>query len=140
MSNKRIEHIGIVQSVDAQGILIRMERIASCAACQAKSACSIANDEDKTLLLPTPPFQLFTVGETVNVVMRSSQAWHAVWLAYVCPLLVLVGSLLGLFSLGLSEFIVGISALAITVVYYFILYLFRHKISKEFSFAIEKIV
>ncbi|MGL4364738.1 MAG: SoxR reducing system RseC family protein [Bacteroidales bacterium] len=139
MRNKRIEHCGIVKEINLQGVLVQIERTVSCASCHAKDACSISDVENKTILLPHPSFQLFTVGEKVNVIMRKSQGFRAVFLAYVVPLILLVGCLLILFSLQLSDLIIGILALGIVALYYFALYFFRHQLSKEFTFAIEKL-
>jgi sigma-E factor negative regulatory protein RseC len=135
---KKISHLGIVQSIDAKGVLVRIESAAACGACHAKGSCTMSGAQEK-LVQVRPGLQLFEVGEQVNVVMRQSLGRKAVMLAYVMPLVVLVASLLLLFSAGVPEGTAGLLSLCILAVFYVALYLFRNKLDKEFSFDIEKI-
>jgi hypothetical protein len=56
----------------------------------------------------------------------------------VIPLIVLMASI-GVFSLcGAGEVLMGIGSLGIVALYYLGVFLFRNKISKIFTFSIEK--
>jgi sigma-E factor negative regulatory protein RseC len=134
----KISHPGVVESVGAEGVLVRMESTSACGACRAKAACGMSEMQEKRVQLPAG-LQLFSVGEAVNVVMRQSLGTKAVMLAYVLPLAALLASLLLLFSLGLPEGAAGLLSLGILALYYLALYLFRSKLNREFSFDIEKL-
>ncbi len=134
---KTISHPGIVESIDANGVLVRIESMSACGICHAKSACSMADMQEKIIQVH-PELQQFEVGEPVNVVMKQSLGRRAVMLAYILPLIVLVASLLILFSAGLPEGAAGLLSLGILALYYLALYLFRNKLDKEFNFELEK--
>jgi len=137
MANK-ISHLGVVQSIDANGVLVRIEGVSACGACHAKGSCAVSDTQEK-LVQVRPGLRLFEVGEQVNVVMKQSLGSKAVTLSYVMPLLVLVVSLLVLVSAGVPDGTAGLLSLCILAAFYAVLYLFRSKLDKEFSFDIEKI-
>jgi len=134
---KTVSHLGVVESIDANGVLVRIESAAACGACHAKAGCAMSGAQEK-LIQVRPSLQQFEVGEEVNVVMKQSLGTRAVMLAYVLPLVVLVASLLILFSVGLPEGIAGLLSLGILAAFYATLYFFRSKLDKEFNFNIEK--
>jgi sigma-E factor negative regulatory protein RseC len=134
---KTVSHIGVVESIDANGVLVRIESAAACGTCHAKAGCAMSGVQEK-LIQVRPGLQPLEVGEEVNVVMRQSLGTKAVMLAYVLPLVVLVASLLILFSVGLPEGVAGLLSLVMLAAFYVVLYLFRSKLDKEFSFNIEK--
>ncbi len=136
MSNK-ISHPGVVEQIDEHGVLVRIESVSACGTCHAKGACSMADVQDKMIQV-MPGLQQFEVGEPVNVVMNQSLGRRAVMLAYVLPLVVLVASLLILFSAGLPEGAAGLISLGILALYYIALYFFRNRLDKEFNFTLEK--
>ena len=141
MARERIEHKGKVVSVDKDYISVEILNKSACAACHAKGVCGASDQAVKVVEIAQDILTLtedYQVGETVNVVMASSMGTQAVWLAYVVPLIVLMASI-GVFSLcGAGELLMGLGSLGIVAVYYLFVYLFRNKISKIFTFSIEK--
>jgi sigma-E factor negative regulatory protein RseC len=135
---KKISHLGVVESIDQSGVLVRIESTSACGACHAKSACGMSEAQEKMVQVRAG-LQPFEVGETVNVVMNQSLGQKAVVLAYVLPLVVLVASLLALTSAGVSAGAAGLLSLGTLAVFYIVLYLFRSRLDKEFNFDIEKI-
>lgn len=141
MARERIEHEGKVVSVDKDYIAVEILNKSACAACHAKGVCGASDQAVKVVEIAQDILTLtedYQVGETVNLVMASSMGTQAVWLAYVVPLIVLMASI-GVFSLcGAGELLMGLGSLGIVAVYYLFVYLFRNKISKIFTFSIEK--
>jgi sigma-E factor negative regulatory protein RseC len=63
--------------------------------------------------------------------------FQALFLGYVMPFLAMLIVLIALTSMNISEIRAGLASLAILVPYYFILYLFKDRISNHFTFEIE---
>ena len=142
MAKERIEHEGKVMSVDKDYIAVEILNKSACAACHAKGVCG-ASDQSVKVVEVAQDIQTLTedyqVGETVNIVMAPSMGTQAIWLAYVVPLMVLMASV-GVFSLcGAGELLMGLDSLGILALYYLIVFLCRNKISKIFTFSIEKL-
>ena len=138
---ERIEHEGKVVSVDKDYIGVEIVNKSACAACHAKGVCGASDASIKVVEVAqdiTTLTEEYQVGETVNVVMRESMGTQAVWLAYVVPLMVLMAAILVFWLCQASELVMGLGALGILALYYIILYFFRNKISKIFTFSIEK--
>lgn len=142
MAKERIEHEGKVVSVDKDYIAVEILNKSACAACHAKGVCG-ASDQSVKVVEVAQDIQTLTedyqVGETVNIVMAPSMGTQAIWLAYVVPLMVLMASV-GVFSLcGAGELLMGLGSLGLLALYYLIVFLCRNKISKIFTFSIEKL-
>ena len=138
---ERIEHEGKVVSVDKDYIGVEIVNKSACAACHAKGVCGASDASIKVVEVAqdiTTLTEDYQVGETVNVVMRSSMGTQAVWLAYVVPLMVLMAAILVFWLCQASELVMGLGALGILALYYVGLFFFRNKISKIFTFTIDK--
>ncbi|MFC2152872.1 SoxR reducing system RseC family protein, partial [Bacteroidota bacterium] len=61
------------------------------------------------------------------------------FLGYVLPFILVLSLLIVLTTITENEAVAGISALAILVPYYLILFLLKDKIRKKFTFTINKI-
>lgn len=71
------------------------------------------------------------------VKMEESLGHKAVLMGYVLPLIVLVGSIVLFLSFFKNEGLAALLSILMLVPYYFILYLFRKRLRKEFRFRIE---
>ena len=142
MAKERIEHEGKVVSVDKDYIAVEILNKSACAACHAKGVCGASDQSIKVVEVAQDIQTLsedYQVGETVNIVMAPSMGTQAIWLAYVVPLMVLMASV-GVFSLcGAGELLMGLGSLGLLALYYLIVFLCRNKISKIFTFSIEKL-
>ena len=141
MAKDRIEHEGTVIAVDKDYVSVEILNKSACASCHAKGVCGASDQAVKVVEVAQDISTLacdFQVGERVNVVMSSSMGVMAVWLCYVVPLIVLLAAIFILSKCGASELAVGLGSLGVVAVYYFGVFLFRNKISKIFTFSIEK--
>ena len=140
-NSSEISHRGRIVSITPEITTVEIVSESACAACHAKGVCGASEESVKVVDVAqdiTTLTEDYQVGETVNVVMSSAMGTQAIWLAYVVPLIVLMASI-GVFSLcGASELLMGLGSLGIVAVYYLFVYLFRNKISKIFTFSIEK--
>lgn len=140
MSSKSnvIEHLGRVEAITANDIRVVIISQSACASCHAKGACTASDVSEKQIVV-SKPFHSYTVGETVKVTMKQSLGYKALFLGYILPLIVLLVSLFVFNGIGFSEGISGLLSLGVLGPYYFILYVFRKRIEKEFYFDIEKL-
>ena len=99
----------------------------------------VGDAESKIVEVDNHGYQFFEIGETVNVILKRSLGFKALWLSYVIPLIILLVLLVSLSGYGVSELIIGLVIILSLAVYYFLIYLFRDKLKKEFIFTIEKL-
>jgi len=74
----------------------------------------------------------------VEVIVEQRMGWKAVVIAYIVPLMVLVGTLAALDMRLENEALAGVIALSVTGVYFIVLRMFRNKLQRQFSFSIRK--
>ena len=78
------------------------------------------------------------IGDTVEVIVEQRMGWKAVVIAYIVPLMVLVGTLAALDMRLENEALAGVIALGVTGVYFIVLRMFRNKLQRQFSFSVRK--
>ena len=88
-------------------------------------------------MLPTDPYATYKVGDEVQVYTKMSMGFKAVWLSYVIPLAVLMALILILTSSGVGEYVSALAAVGAVALYYFVIWLFRNRLSTEFVFYIK---
>jgi len=139
--NNDVSHEGRIVEITADYISVEIINKSACASCHAKSMCAASDESVKIIDVPYTISTLveeYEVGETVNVLLKSSMGLKAVWISYIIPVVVLLILLLSLSTFGLSELYVGLVSIFGVAIYYFIVYLFRNKLSRIFTFSIEK--
>jgi len=80
----------------------------------------------------------FQPGEAVNIVMKESHGMLAVFLAYILPVIIIIGLLVPSVILEWSDLIIALILLGSIAVYYIILYQVRHRLQKKFTFEVYK--
>lgn len=139
MADDKIEHRGVVLSIDTDVISVEILNKSACVSCSSKSSCTLSEIEAKVIQIDNTGYNFYEEGEEVNVILKRSLGFKALWLSYLVPLIILIIILVVSSELGLSEPLTGISILGAIGIYYFFIYLFRNKLKKEFIFTIEKI-
>ena len=138
MASGTIIHPGIIEKISGDKVFVRILSQSACSSCHAKGACTIADIEEKVIEAEMDPSENRKIGEQVMVKMEESLGQKkAVIMGYVLPLFVLVGSIILFLSLLKSEGLAALLSLLMLVPYYFVLYLFRNRLRKNFSFRIE---
>lgn len=131
-----ITHPGIVEQISKDSIFVKILAMSACSSCHAKGMCSIAEVEEKVIEVKKDPKRDLNEGQEVTVAMQKSLGGKAVFLGYILPFLVLMGVLILVLSLTGNEGIAGLSAILILIPYYWLLYIFRDKLKRTFSFKI----
>ncbi len=133
-----IGHIGKVVQITPEVISVEIVSESACASCHASALCSLSSGKVKVVELPTPAFEIYSVGEEVEVLLKASMGHKAVWLAYVVPLVILIATLLLALHLGAGELGAGLACIAAVAVYYMVIYAFRKHLKGEYVFVIRK--
>lgn len=134
-----IEHKGEIIEIGIDYIMVEIISQSACSSCNAKSMCSMSEAESKVVEVENKGYEMFEVGETVNVILRKSLGFKALYISYLIPLLILILILLSLSSFGIGELTTGLSIIIALAIYYIGVYLLRDRFKREFVFTIEKL-
>lgn len=132
-----ISHKGKITRITPQVTTVSILQHAACGECHIAGLCTMAELADKTVDVPTDPYAFYKVGDEVEVLLKASMGFKAVWLCYAIPLVVLLGVVLLLMALGAGEMAAAVSGLGAIGLYYLALYLFRDKLKNEYIFTIK---
>jgi positive regulator of sigma E activity len=138
MMSNMISHPGIVKKITEEGIEVIISAESACGTCSSASSCPASEMKEKMILVKDAKVEV-TPGEHVLVVMHASLGRLAVAVAYLFPLVVMLAVLFLSHGLGFSDGISALSAMAITLVYFLVVWLFRNRLGKTFLFSIEKL-
>jgi sigma-E factor negative regulatory protein RseC len=134
-----IDHQGVVISAEDGFVTVEILNKSACASCHAKSACSLGDVKAKIIEIEYNYNQLYEPGEVVNVKLKKTLGYRALWFSYVIPLVILLVLLVSLTSAGFSEPVTGIAILSGISLYYIIIWLLKDRIKRDFIFMIEKL-
>ena len=137
--SETISHEGVDTKIIDNALEIKILAKSACAACHAKSACTMSDMAEKILTVPKPAGSEFHVMDKVMVTMTVGQGNKAAVLAYLVPFVLLVGVLFAMLGIGLGEGASALIGLAALLPYYFVLYLCRDRLKKGFEYQVERI-
>jgi sigma-E factor negative regulatory protein RseC len=132
-----LEQRGIVESVSDNRITVRIDRGSACGHCSAQGLCNLAESTERIIEV-TNSNEIFSVGEWVHVTMSRSMGNKAILLGYFIPFILLISTLLMLSACGFPDWITGLVSLLTLIPYFIILYIFRDRLRRTFSFSIHK--
>ncbi|HNQ36313.1 MAG TPA: SoxR reducing system RseC family protein [Prolixibacteraceae bacterium] len=131
-----IRHNGVVSAVSGSSVTVTIISQSACSACHARGGCLASDMKQKEIEVPHPGGQ-YVLGQHVTVILRESQGFRALLFGYLLPFLILVGTLVVVLEVTGDELLGGLAALGMLVPYYLLLYFFRERIKKSFSFTID---
>jgi len=97
----------------------------------------MADKQEKIIEAPASSLYQYQVGDDVDVVLTESKGLRAVVLSYLVPLVLLLAAVLTLTMVGVGELVAGGVGLAVVGLYYFLLWVFRSRIRKEYVFSVR---
>ena len=136
-SQETVSHEGVVTKITDDLLEIKIMAQSACASCHAQSACTMSDQKEKVLTVPRPEGRDFQLFQKVNVIMGVGQGNKAAVLAYLIPILVLLGALFICLGVGLSEGLSALISIGALIPYYTVLYTQRDKLKKKFEYRIE---
>ncbi len=135
-----IKHLGTVESIEGSHVQVRIVQTSACSSCTAKAYCRSSESKEKLIDIYDANASVFKVGEEVMIYGTTSMGMRAVVLAFGVPFLILIIALFIVYSYtGGNEILSGIIALASIIPYYILLYFFKDKLKKNFSFTLKPI-
>ena len=134
---EEITHKGRIVAIDPEITTVEIISETACAACHAKSACGMGEQAEKTLTVPKPKDQIFTLLQKVNVTMAIGQGNKAAVLAYLIPILLLLAVLFVCLGLGINEGLSALISIVALIPYYILLYFYRDKLKKKFEYIVK---
>ena len=136
--SKNVSHKGKVTEMTPEATTVVILSSSACGECHAAGLCGVADMAEKTIQVAPDPYATYKVGDEVEVILKASMGFKAVWLAYCIPMVILLAAVLGLLALGLGEVVASVAGLAAIGLYYLGLWLFRDKLQNEYIFTIKR--
>ena len=130
-------HTGKVVSMTPKTTTVRIVSHAACSECHAAGLCGLSEYTEKAIEVPADPYATYGVGDEVQVVLKASMGFKAVWIAYFLPLVVLLAVALGLIALGVPEVVAGLAGIGAVALYYLGVWLLRDRLRNEYVFTIQ---
>lgn len=132
-----ITHRGTVKSIEGKRVRVRILQASACSTCEAKNLCSSSENKEKWVDVVVDNAAEYKVGEDVILTGTWRNGMWAAVLAYAVPLLVLLVVLFLSIHYTHNEPFSALMALLSVLVYYFVLYLLKSRMSKKFLFSIK---
>lgn len=137
MSAKTITHPGFIRSINGNEAKVVVLSKSGCASCEINGSCSVSDVEEKIIDVSIDKNREYKTGQEVVVEMKQSQGTWAVLLAYIFPIILVIGSLVILTSNEVDEGISGLISLGILIPYYSFLYFTRSYVKKNFEYYLK---
>lgn len=135
-----IKHRGIVENINGSHMQVRIVQTSACSACSVKGHCNASESKEKLIDVFEMKASSYHKGEEVMLYGTTSMGMRAVGLAFGVPFLILIIALFisMRFTQG-DELLSAVIGLAAMAPYYLVLYVYRNKLGKKFSFTVEPI-
>ena len=130
-------HTGKVVSMTPKTTTVQIVSHSACSECHAAGLCGLSEFTEKAVEVPTSPSATYGVGDEVQVVLKASMGFKAVWIAYFLPLVVLLAITLGLIAAGVPEVLSGLAGIGAVALYYLIVWIRRDRLRNEYVFMIQ---
>ena len=134
---EQVMHTGKVVSMTPKTTTVQIVSHSACSECHAAGLCGLSEFTEKAVEVPTGPYATYGVGDEVQVVLKASMGFKAVWIAYFLPLVVLLAVALGLIALGVPEVVAGLAGIGAVALYYLGVWLLRDRLRNEYVFTIQ---
>lgn len=131
-----IKHSGIIKQLDDQYYYVSIVAQSACSACHSKSVCNMGSIREEIIEVPKTGNSEWKPGDQVEIVMHKTLGTQAVLLGYVYPFLLLLVTLITGIAITSNEGLSALLAIVILIPYYLLLYSFRNRLKKTFSFKI----
>ena len=133
----KISHSGIIESVGAGCVKVRILQTSACAACKVAAHCNASESKVKIVDVFCDDAASYQVGQEVMVSASKQVANKALLLGFGVPFLLLILVLIVTLKLSGNEGVAALSALASLVPYYLLLWCFRGSVRQQLAFTLE---
>jgi positive regulator of sigma E activity len=133
-----IKHKAFIREVTEDSLRVAIVNKSACSRCHAEKVCTMADKKVKEVEIFKTSGH-YSPGEEVTVVLRESLGLKALFYGYVLPFIIVLVTLITVFSVAGDEVIAGLFSLGVLVPYYIILYFMRQYLKKVFKFGLDDI-
>ncbi|MFI3286425.1 MAG: SoxR reducing system RseC family protein [Rikenellaceae bacterium] len=138
MASNNFSHSGKIVSIGRDSVQVGFQSQGACAGCQARAKCGMVDSSTRVVDVVVGVDHTYTLGEDVEVAISYQMGVISVVVAYIIPLILLVGILAAAVSLKIGEGLSAVISLAIVALYFVVVYFFRNKLDKQIKFTIVK--
>ena len=136
--SEKIRHSSVVERVARGMLTVRIVQTSACAACGAKGLCHAAERKEMLIDVAVQNADNYAVGQIVEIEGKAAFGMKAVRLAFLYPLLLLLGVMIALMQLtDVREWVCALAALGICGAWYIVLSFFKEKLRTSFSFQVS---
>lgn len=135
--NTDIKHKAFVKEVTGDSMTVTILNQSACSTCHAKGACNMSDVQEKEIEISNF-IHSYTPGDEVTVLFQESQGFKALFYGYMLPFIIVLFTLILMFSITGNEAVSGLLSLATLIPYYTAVYFFRHNLKKVFKFEVEE--
>lgn len=132
----QIRHQGIIDRIEGQSVIVRIEQTSACSGCQAKGVCRASESKEKLIEVENCGHHNWIVGQTVIVSVDQRMGARAVLLSFGLPLVLMILTLVFTLSLCQSEMVAALASIGLLIPYYIVLFLLRGRLKRDFEFSI----
>jgi sigma-E factor negative regulatory protein RseC len=133
-----IEHPGIIEKLEPKIAHVRITQQSACASCHSKSYCGMGDNTDKVVEVSIQDQTNYNIGDEVTITLEQNLGYRALLMGYLIPFMILLAALIIVLQITNNEAIAALTALFLMLPYYFLLYKYRSKIRKTFTFKLKK--
>lgn len=137
MSTQAIEHQGRVSVISGSHVEVEIQTSSACAHCSATDRCISADSKTRIITVEDYNGPKLNKGDMVSLKGESKNGLTAVFFAYFLPFLLIIATLFTVNGFMKDEALAGLASLAILIPYYSIIWFFRNRFKKHFSFKIN---
>lgn len=138
-SADKIKHDGIIDKIDAEYVRVRILQTSACSSCKIANRCMASESKEKLIdIFGVKDADKFNIGQEVTVCTSSNMAFMALLYGFVIPLLILISVILIVVIMDKSEALAAMLGIVSLIPYYFLIFLFRKKLSYRIRFWIEE--
>jgi positive regulator of sigma E activity len=134
--HENIEHPDIIHKIENGRIWVNISQQSACGNCHSKTMCGMAEVADKTVEVNGTGRTLNT-GQQVIISLRKTSGYKALFLGYLIPFVLLLGTLILSLRITQNEALSAMLAIFILIPWYGALYYKRDSIKAAFRFYIK---
>lgn len=136
MTRAIIKHKGTVSKLTDHNIEATIAVSTACDGCHAGSSCGMSDNNSRIITISHSEKNV-SIGDHVSIVGSQSSGLSAVFFAYVLPFIAVMSTLVVSLSIfNTSELRAGLYSILILPPYYLVLYFFKEKFEKKYTFRI----
>lgn len=132
-----ITKTGRITAVEKKSLQVELQTCSACGDCSIKSSCGLREYRTNVIKIATDQASSYHVGDNVEVSLSSKNGIIAVIIAFVIPLILLIGTVISGYLYGLNDIQNCICAIIILIPYYFALFLSRRIWERKFCCTLK---